>query len=599
MTIAPIFAGFGLVHAATPQEMIDAQVPAARSILDDWQQQNPEREQRKLHIVLWTPNDREPAPRYQERLSAILKDIQGFYAKEMQRLGFGPRTFSLDEQPDGQVKIHLVKGRGPYANYARQSGGEIRNECLMTLRKEGINPDDSTIVLFCNMSVWDAETRKITQNSPYYATGTHRHGTAWQVDSPILELGMLDKKEPRVSDGEYGDISIGRYNSIFIGGIAHELGHALGLPHNRERADEKDAFGTALMGSGNRTYGENLRGEGKGSFLTLAHGLRLASHPAFCGSVKGNGLKPNVVPRDLAVGKSEHGFVVTGTAQADPPVYGVVAYMDPAGNSDYNATTTSAVPDANGRFELKCEALEAGAVGELRLVFLQSNGVASGFLSNSPFRYSYAVARDGTADISAMQAQLQLNPVTDAVLGKNEDAAREALAVLTPSLEANLNSIATRLLRSMDGEPTEPLPMSGAQAWLADYQITKQSVGYGKLLRDRLPEKPLVLTSGGKLFTNGLYAHAPSSLTWDLTGKGWRKLTGRAGLPDGNGGSVEFIVKGDGNVIWQSGVVKEGIAKPFSIDVSKVNTLELETTDGGDGKASDWSLWLEPMLTRE
>ena len=41
-----------------------------------------------------------------------------------------------------------------------------------------------------------------------------------------------------MQDGEYGRISMGKHNSIFIGGVAHELGHALSLPHNKERPDE-------------------------------------------------------------------------------------------------------------------------------------------------------------------------------------------------------------------------------------------------------------------------------------------------------------------------------------------------------------------------
>ncbi|MFD0893263.1 hypothetical protein KBB96_17720 [Luteolibacter ambystomatis] len=37
--------------ALTPQEEIAAQAPVARAILDGWQKQNPERAERKLHIV--------------------------------------------------------------------------------------------------------------------------------------------------------------------------------------------------------------------------------------------------------------------------------------------------------------------------------------------------------------------------------------------------------------------------------------------------------------------------------------------------------------------------------------------------------------------
>lgn len=585
--------------AATPQEMITAQVPAARKILDSWQAENPEREERKLQIVLWTPADREPAPRHRERLSAILDDIRDFYAEEMERLGFGPRTFPLEREPDGLVKIHFVKGKGDYAKYDGDSGGEIRNECLGTLRAAGIDPEDTTVVIFCNMSVWDPEGRKISQNSPYYAGGTHRRGTAWQVDSPILDLDFLAKQEPRVKDGQYGDISVGKYNSIFIGGIAHELGHALGLPHNCERMDEKAAFGTALMGAGNRSYGEDRRGEGKGSFLTLAHGLRLASHPAFCGSVKGNELRANVEPEALAVARSGKGFTVSGKVTAVPPVYGVLGYMDPEGGSDYDATTTTAVPAADGRFTLDCQALKAGKAGEFRLVFLQANGVASGFLSETPFRYPYTVAADGAVDVSTMTTLLRLKPLTDAILKDDLPVARAAFA--DPGLKDDVQAleIGRRLLDSLAAEPAPELAGDPPTMALSDLKPSRQEVGYGRLLRDRLPEAPVILANGGRIFRHGFFAHAPSTLTWNLTGEKWTRFSGSAGLPDGRDGSVGFTIEGDGKVLWKSGLILEGKSESFRIDLRGVRSLTLRADDGGDGRSTDWALWLEPTLIRE
>jgi dienelactone hydrolase len=385
--------------AATPDEEIAAKVPAARAILDRWTSENPEVGERVLHIVLWTPADRDPAPRFRERLSGVLHDVRDFYASEMERLGFGPRTLRFQHDDDGLIHIHVVKGRQPYAEYQVDSGAKIRTECLPTLRAAGIDADAETILIFCNMSNWDEDKLTINQNSPYYAGGTHRNGTAWQVDSAILDVALLDKKEPVVQDGQYGKISIGKYNSIFIGGVCHEIGHALGLPHVRERADERAAFGTALMGSGNRTYGDERRGEGSGSFLTLAHGLRLAAHPVFSGSVKAIDARPNAVPSELELSVEGNGIRVQGKVAGDPPVYGVVAYMDPEGGSDYDATSATAVPEPDGSFTLSCNSLVAGKRGELRLVFLQANGVASGFLSATPYRYNYVVDKDGNLDI--------------------------------------------------------------------------------------------------------------------------------------------------------------------------------------------------------
>lgn len=193
-----------LAQSSTATQEIAPKVAAAKAILDAWQTENPERAERKLHLILWTPKDREPAPLYRERLTAIMKDIQKFYAKEMQRIGFGPLTIRLDESADQLLKIHVVKGRKPYRAYAGESGAEIRTECQPTLTAAGIDAEKETIVIFCNMANWNPEKRTISQNSPYYAGGSHRSGTAWQVDSPILNLDFLAEKGQNVRDGQYG-----------------------------------------------------------------------------------------------------------------------------------------------------------------------------------------------------------------------------------------------------------------------------------------------------------------------------------------------------------------------------------------------------------
>lgn len=579
-----------------PQDEIQLKVPAARAILDAWQAENPEPAVRKLHIVLWTPSDRDPAPRYQERLSAILLHLRDYYAREMERLGFGPRTLRFDHIDDGLLRIHVVKGQAPYADYDGQSGGRIRTESLRTLRLAGIDPDRETLVIFCNMSNWDPEKRRITQNSPYYAGGTHMSGNAWQVDSPILDLDLLAKTEPRVSDGQYGDISIGRYNSIFIGGVCHELGHALGLPHNRERPDEREAFGTALMGSGNRTFGEELRNESKGSFLTLAHGLRLASHPMFSGSIKGASLRANAQPSELAIEPSDKGFTFSGKVTADPPVYGVVAYMDPEGGSDYDATTATAVPDAEGRFTLHCQALAAGKAAELRVVFLQANGVASGFLSNTPFRYPYRVNADGVADISAARTRLRLEPLVAAIHANDPEAAAAAAQSAAIQEDPALAGIAARLTATLAPrgfiEPGEAKSIP-----LGDLQPAVQEIGYGRPSIDRLPSAAVLLAAGGRIFSHGFYAHAPARHEWLLDGT-WKSLEVHAGIADGNDGSVSFLIEADGKPLAQSPLIKRGGLHHFEVDLSGVRHLVLRVDDGGDGNRADWGLWLDPVLQR-
>lgn len=589
-------------QALTPQEEITQKAPQARAILEAWKKGDPTDVTRTLHIIYWTPSDREPATQYRERLTRCMTHIQKFYAAEMKRIGFGDQTINLEMDDDKLLKIHLVKAPKPYANYKPNDGGKIRKECLPTLVKAGINADKETIVIFCNMSNWDPAKQRMTQNSPYYAGGTNRGGTAWQVDSPLLDPVYLDKKEPKIHDGQYGHISIGKYNSIFVGGVAHELGHALGLPHNCQRATEQAAYGIALMGNGNRTYCRDLRGEGKGSFLTLASGLRLASHPMFTGSIKGMQLRGNSNIKDIKITKGDKAFTIVGKveiAPGSPPVHAVLAYTDPEGGSNYDATTATAIPDAHGNFTLNCTDLRKGKMASLRLITLYANGDATSHVgTRSPYSYSYSVARDGQPDIRDIDLTLNFAPFLQATQKRDNGAISKALQVAAQSKNPKVSAIATRLLRR---KPLHPSPDKIAPAItstaVSDTTATAAKVGYGNPSYNRLPEGNPLIRAGNRIFTSGIYAHAPAQHTYQLGGK-WKKLTGSCGLAQNVNGSVVFIIKSDGKQIWKSGHSKGGQIHSFNLDVTGKQTLEFIVDDNNDSNRSDWGLWLEPMLSR-
>lgn len=567
------------------------QAVRAKRLLDAWHAEDQHKLTRQLHLVCWTPADREFPADYQTRLTRIMQHIQAFYAREMQRHGFGERSINLPTDKDGKLILHTVRGVHPAEHYGKASGNEIRTECGPTLQKARIQSNDETVVIFCNLAEWDAEKLQFRHNSPYYAGGSYRKGTAWQLDSPELDVPNLKLKQPLIRDGEYGRISLGKHNSIFIGGIAHELGHALGLPHCKARPDEA-ARGTALMGSGNRTYGDELRGEGQGTVLSFAHALRLASHPQFSGTVKGFDSKASSTVNDLAVSADHRAIEVIGNVQGEPPVYGVVAYFDPEGGGDYNASTATAVPDADGRFFLKTTALAPGKRGELRLVLLHANGATSG----RDLRFSYEVAKDGTPDVSATQMRLELAPFVKAMAARNLRMARELSRKLQ---HPDARRIAERLLNppAMLQSPAK-LAVATKSAVLSRCKPDSAKVGWRQPTYDRLPAPELLLESNGRIFEQGLYAHAPAEHVYSLGGK-WQTLTGLAGIATGHNGSVEFEIRGDGKSLWRSKRVTATDLEKFKVNVQGVQKLELLTHPTADGPGSDWALWLDPTLERE
>jgi hypothetical protein len=274
------------------------QAAQALKIIDAYHGPRPANPPKKLHVVYYTPADREPAARYEQRLEVILEDIRAFYRDNMERLGFGPKTFVLARSADGKLVIHLVKGKSPEAvfpgwkgvnggNTGDPVGAEIvRRECQPVLGATATSLESETVLVFCHLATYDEKARTFRHHSPYFGGATQQSGFCFAADWALQDLANLTWKQPMLNDGEYGDMSLGKHTTIFVGGIAHELGHAFSLPHCGERWDEK-ALGTSLMGAGNHTYREEARGEGKGSFLTMASAMRLASRPLLSGSDKG------------------------------------------------------------------------------------------------------------------------------------------------------------------------------------------------------------------------------------------------------------------------------------------------------------------------
>lgn len=389
-----------MAQAEQPHPLVaeqHAQVEAARAVIDGWRAsgEGDVQGERPLIVTLFTGSDTDPAPEYRERLTRTMTHIQQFYADEMERHGFGPLTFGLETEDDGLIKVRVVRGERPNAEYNGDHGREIRGIVNRALAEEGIDGRKQTVVIFCNLTVWDADRRTMRHHSPYYAIGSSREGIAWQLDSVLLDAAELGNtaRDAYLRDGQYGHISLGRYQSIFVGGTCHELGHAFGMPHNRERADERELWGTALMGSGNRTYGEELRDEGKGSFLTLAHAMKLAVHPGFTGSVRDMNRRPRsrYTSLDLDPIAEGKGVRLTGRIHSDIPVHAVIAYLDPEGGSDYDARTHVVVPDEDGNFTIDCTAFH-GERGQVRLVKVHANGWAQ---FSADLRLDYTRTRDG------------------------------------------------------------------------------------------------------------------------------------------------------------------------------------------------------------
>lgn len=614
----PFLTGWLLFHAAPAATAVDPipewqQAPLALKRLEAYHQPAPTPTSRKLHVVYFTPSDRDPEPRYRERLDAIMEDIRGFYRDGMERAGFGPKTFDLARDAEGRLILHVAKGKEPERNYQKSDAEKVLAACRPVLKAAGISLERETVLVFCNLATWDEKARVFSHHSPYYGlsyggASDQTRGLCFALDSVIQNLEDVPKKSPILNDDEYGDMSLGKFNTIFIGGIAHEMGHAFSLPHCGERWDEKPR-GTSLMGVGNHTYREERRDDGPGSFLTMASAMRLVSRPLFSKSDRDATLVPRLeqsefqlstqVTRSDLVGRRA-ALRVEGIVRGTPPVYGVIAYFDSRRDGGYHAPSATAVPDAEGRFAIEISDLAPCPQGELRIEYCHANGAVSE--SRSPFR----VTSDHSVDLQEWEATRVLEPLVGAVLREDADAARSELDALERgSAPALAKTIARKMAATLQKE-TKPTPADApatvTRLPLGDARAKTAEVGWLQPAANRIPpndqiESPLL--DSGSLYATGLYAHAPSRFAFDLGGK-WKTLRGEAGLHTAQQayGSVAFLLKVDGKEAFRSPVIRRSAKASYEIDVTGVKLLELVVEDGGNGNGNDWGLWLDPTLLR-
>jgi len=591
MRSSPLIILLSLAANALAADDLAIQALRVNERLSAYHRADPLPSERKLRFAYFLPNDRQPAPDYRERLTRVLDETAAFYEKQIEGYGLKAQPMALDRDSDGLLHFVIVNGSEPWTAYNSKqpfAGRKVREECEPVLRAAGIDPERETIAVFTAIMEWDEGARRFRQKSPYQGGGSARAGFCWQIDSPPLDPRHLPEKTPVIDDGEYGMVSIGKWNSLFVGGVIHELGHALGLPHNAQRPAQFSRLGHSLMGSGNRTFGDDRRGEGPGSFLTFTDAVRLVSHPLFSGSMKGLWDKSAGAAEfdDLRMENDGGALAVSGRVQSPVPVYAVIAYTDGEGGSDYDAIATTAVPDKEGRFQIRCDDLPKGKRVALRLTAMQVNGL---FTTRAGF--DFTVSNDGNLELEEIRQQLVLAPILAALrVGQSGKAA--TLTTALPDTEP-----ARRLAAPMLSPPDTRAAASDAkEISLCDLRPTAASVGWRKPAFDYSPED-LIIRVAGRTERRGIYAHAPSSYLWNLDGS-WKSIHANCALHDEHDGTVEFIVKADGVEKWRSGIIKKGGNKLCDMDLAGVKSLELIVTNGGDDMHQDHAFWIAPVLKR-
>ncbi len=136
---------------------------------------------------------------------------------------------------------------------------------------------------------------------------------------------------------------------------------------------------------------------------------------------------------------------------------------------------------------------------------------------------------------------------------------------------------------------------------LSDKKYDNYKQGWGSLAVNKsLHGSPIKI--GDKEFEKGFGSHAPGKIVYQLNGK-YSNFSVHVGLDayayNRGGATAEFIIKGDGKELFNSGLMTENEeAKKAEVSVKGIQKLELICTNGGDGTHYDHVDWAEPSLEK-
>jgi hypothetical protein len=315
-----------------------------------------------LNVVYFIPSGKAPLENYQKRISGIILHTQAWYKKEMDRNGFGEKTFGLlvDEKDAQSIKITVINGKNNADYYPYEGGGARAGEEIEAYFNE--NPSESTsahTVVFMPSrtgdSGWDAG------GVPFYGIGR------WCY---VLDYKNFDMQTWQDGTQE------GSTN--WIGGTIHEIGHALNLPHNQHKVN--DGW-IAMMAWGNHEY----TGSPDNVHLTKASAAILNNNQVFnkeSGSTFYTETPLHTI-KSMRIYADDTNLYLKSKFEVSLAVNAVNVYNDPKtsdSDSNYNAiswSTTNIIDNDSISFVMPLNAINQDYKQypfELRIRFCHTNG---------------------------------------------------------------------------------------------------------------------------------------------------------------------------------------------------------------------------------
>ena len=174
-----------------------------------------------VRLVYFLPSDRQYRPDRVPALRQLIKDTQQFYADEMERHGFGRKTFTFETDKKGEPVVHRVDGKFK-EDYYYQFGSSYK---VWEEVEEHFNDLLHIYFIVLDVSHEDIESG--------YACGVA--GTNQQGKEVLGGFALIPASGHCFEDH--------RGNLHRLRAATHELAHAFGLAHDRREGSEDAVVG--------------------------------------------------------------------------------------------------------------------------------------------------------------------------------------------------------------------------------------------------------------------------------------------------------------------------------------------------------------------